>query len=128
MKKSIFNARIKRNDLITEAGIYFRDEDSELIRHLNSIGKKALVGIEREDGIYTILGEQYVYYKTEKGETGEIFIKNFNDILGKNARSKGKRGDFEYVQINDNQTVWLLNIFVMNALWNTILFLEKFLD
>ncbi|SPZ83643.1 Uncharacterised protein [Sphingobacterium multivorum] len=36
----------------------YRDEHSEIIQYLNNLGADILVGIERKDGIYTLIGTE----------------------------------------------------------------------
>nr|WP_199000595.1 hypothetical protein [Flavobacterium sp. ASV13] len=67
MKTSILKAKIKRNHLEEYAGAYFRDDTSQIINSLNAEGKCTLFGIQREDGIYTIIGQKHVYYSTVSG-------------------------------------------------------------
>lgn len=123
MKKINIKARIRRNKLDSLAGESYRAENSEIVQYLNSKNKKAILGIQREDGIYTIIGEEYIYYSTKSGIEGSIENKYFLDILSKNATSLGKSGDFEFIKVNEKYYVWLQNAETMNALWNTILLL-----
>lgn len=124
MVKVNIKARIRRNKFDVLAENSYRDENSEIVKYLNSVNKKALVGIQREDGIYTIVGEEFIYYLTALGKEGEIRHKDLLEILTKNARSLGKMGHFEFVNINEQDAVWLKNIETMNAMWNTIMLLD----
>ncbi|MFD1604176.1 hypothetical protein ACFSJW_08275 [Flavobacterium artemisiae] len=126
MKTSILKSKIKRNNLGEYAGDYFRDDTSQIVSFLNKEGKSALFGIQREDGIYTIIGEKSVYYSTVSGKTGEISLSEFSEILHHNVMQKGKGGDFEFLQINDQRDLlWLYNQKAMNALWNIILWINQ---
>jgi hypothetical protein len=125
MKVNILNARIKRSDLAEHAGRYFRDGTSEIVRALNEQGKEALVGIQREDGVYTILGKKYVYYSTASGSEGEIALAEFGDVLHENAMNSGKNANFEFVKVGEGDAVWLHEKWTMSALMNIILWLEK---
>lgn len=126
MKINILKSKIKRNNLEIYAGTYFRDDTSQIVNFLNEKGKLALFGIEREDGVYTIIGEEFVYYSTIFGINEEIPLNNFSEILHINALKKGKEGKFEFIQINDNKNlVWLYNKSTMNALWNIILWIKE---
>ena len=111
--------------LDTLAGINYRDKNSAVIQHLISAGKPALVGIQQEDGIYTALGYEKVYYSTASGTEEEIIIGDFLPILTKNAMSNGKTANYEFIQINEKDSAWVMNIHVMNALWNTMFLLHK---
>jgi len=129
MKINILKSRIKRNNLQEYAGQYFRDDSSSIITTLNKDGKQALVGIEREDGVYTIIGRKFVYYSTEHGFKGEIPIKKFSNILNFNAINKGKKGNLGYVEINEKKDiVWLYNRATMESLWNLIIWIENLPD
>ncbi|MFH6993860.1 hypothetical protein [Flavobacterium sp. FlaQc-48] len=125
MKTSILKSKIKRNNLEEYAGAYFRDDTSQIINSLNAEGKCALFGIQKEDGIYTIIGRKDVYYSTVLGTIGEIPLNDFSDILHHNALKKGKEGIFEFIAIKDKESpVWLYNKSTMNALWNIILWMN----
>jgi hypothetical protein len=124
MKKVNLKARIRRNMLDKLAGNYYLDEDSGLITHLNSLKKGALVGIQRADGVYTVIGEESIYYLTPSGVEGELAIEDFLSILQKNALSLGKTAPYEFVALNEQALIWVLNAQVLNALWNTLLLLH----
>jgi hypothetical protein len=123
MKKVKLKARIRRNMLDKLAGTCYLDEDSGLVNQLNSRNRSALVGIQREDGVYTVIGESSIYYSTTSGVEGEIAIGGFLAILRKNALSLGKTAPHEFVALNEREAIWVMNIQVMNALWNTLLLL-----
>lgn len=126
MNTNILKSKIKRNNLEKYAGTYFRDDTSQIINSLNAEGKCALFGIQREDGIYTIIGEKYVYYSTVLDTIGEIPLNEFSEILHINALKKGKEGSFEFIPINDKErSVWLYNKSTMNAIWNIILWINQ---
>lgn len=125
MKTNILRARIKRNNLEKHAGNHFVDESSKIINILRNEGKKALLGIQKNDDVYTILGERYVFYSTLNGSKGQVTLSEFSDILHDNALKKGKiLAIYKYVTIN-NTKIWLKNKSTMKSLWNTILWLEK---
>lgn len=124
MKKNNVNARIKRNMLAELSGNYFRDENSDFIIHLNRGRKDAIVGIQREDGVYTIIGNGKVYYLTLSGIENEISINEFLDILSLEALSKGKSHNYEFIKVKDNESIWIMNAETMNALWNTMLLFD----
>lgn len=125
MNLNILKSKIKRNNLGEYAGNYFRDDTSQIISFLNKEGKSALFGIQKEDGIYTIIGSKSVYYSTVSGSNGEIPLNEFSEILYHNAMQKGKGGNFEFLKINNQgDLVWLHNQETMNALWNIILWIN----
>jgi hypothetical protein len=125
MKNINLRARIKRNKLDILTGKNFRDENSEIIKDFNSKNKKALVGIQREDGIYTIIGDENIYYLTISGKEGEISIPDLLRILRKITFEQGKNVSYEYLKINDIDSIWMLNIETLNALWNTLLLIDN---
>ncbi|WP_298900677.1 hypothetical protein [uncultured Psychroserpens sp.] len=118
--------RIKINNLEKHAGSYFVDESSKIINILKDEGKKVLLGIQKNDNVYTILGEEYVFYSTLNGNKGKFTLSEFSDILHDNALEKGKIfARYKCVKINGNEKIWLKNKSTMKSLWNTILWLEK---
>jgi len=125
MKSNYLDRRIKLNNLEKHAGNHFVDESSKIINILRNEGKKALLGIQKNDEIYTVLGEKYVFYSTFNGSKGKVILSEFSDILHDNALKKGKiLASYKYVTI-DNNKIWLKNKSTMKSLWNTILWLEK---
>lgn len=126
MKLNILNARIRRSNLKEYSKNYFRDDTSQIIINLNEEGKQALVGIQKENEVYTIIGEKYVYFSTCLKAKGEIPLRTFSNILYNNSIKKGKLfSRYKYVKINNNQRVWLNNKLTMSAILNIILWLEK---
>jgi hypothetical protein len=123
MKINILNVRIKRNKVAEIIGVHYKDINSEIVNELNKDGKTALFGIQRKDKVYTIIGEEYVYYSTKSGTFGEIPIDVFLNALQVNGINKGKKGDFEYIFI-ENEYVWLNNNSTMVALWNILLWIN----
>ena len=55
-------AKIKQNKLDVYAGKYFVNENSKIIKILNDLDKKVLIGIQKNELTYTILGEDKVYF------------------------------------------------------------------
>lgn len=123
MKLNILKARIKRNNLKGYAKNYFIDENSDAIKLLNHDGKKALVGI-KNNKVYTILGEEYVYFSTISGKKRQISLNDFYNALQEEALSKGKLFTrYKYLKIDNDEKIWLNNKKTMIALWNTVLYL-----
>jgi hypothetical protein len=123
MKSINLQARIKRNMLDKLSDNYYVAEHSSIITQLNAVNKPALVGIQREDGIYTIIGPENVYYSTPSGTEGEIVIGDLLNVLRENAWRLGKTAKYEFVALNGTDVIWVMNPHVMNALWNTLLLL-----
>lgn len=126
MKETIIKARIKRNLFMELAGSDFRDGDADIIKYLNSVNKQSIIGIQRKDGIYTVIGERCIYYLTPLGVEGEISFEAFLDILRQNGLSLGKGGKFEFVNVNERDAVWLKDGPTMSAMWNTLLLLHQY--
>ena len=125
MTKVNLKARIRRNKFDELAGEYYQDKNSEIDKYLNGKNKKALLGIKRDDGIYTIIGEESIYYLTEAGVEGEISHKDLLEILRENAVANGKKGQFDFVQVNQQDSIWFENGGVMNTMWNLIILLNN---
>ena len=106
------------------SGNYYVAEHSPIITQLNAVNKHALVGIQRADGIYTVIGPDNVYYSTPSGTEGEIIIRDLLNILRENAWRLGKTANYEFVAINETDVIWVMNPHVMFALWNTLLLLD----
>lgn len=123
---NILKAKIRRNNLQDFAGKFFKDDTSQIIKKLNSGGKEALFGIERQDGIYTIIGKSAVYYSTIDGFEKEMPLRIFSNILSNNAMEKGKNADFEYIKIDQNDSfIWVNNRSTMESIWNVVIWLEN---
>lgn len=112
-------ARVKRQKINVHAGRYFKDDSSELINSLKNEGKKALIGIGRDDGVYTVLGEEYVYYCTTSGKKYEMLLQEFSDAISHNAIMKRKWRRFKYMKVN-GEKVWLHNRLTMYGLMNVM--------
>jgi hypothetical protein len=116
---------IKRNRLDKLSGEYYRDVKSEFIQHLNSMGKNAVVGIQRDDGIYTIIGVDKIYFVTPSNQEREMRLSDFLAILNQVTLAQGKGMQYEFLKINEIDSVWVMNAETMNALWNTMLILNR---
>lgn len=126
MKINHLKNRIKQNKLKEYAGKHFVDENSEIISSFKKDGKKALLGIKRRDGVYTIIGEDYVYYNSNTGKEEKIPLSAFSNFLHENGLKKGKLfARYKYVKITNCNKIWLKNKSTMSALWNTVLWLEQ---
>ncbi|MGJ1242938.1 hypothetical protein [Sphingobacterium siyangense] len=90
MNRINLKARIKRNMLDTLSAENYRDEHSEIIQYLNNLGADILVGIERKDGIYTLIGTETIYYMPPSMVQEKLPIKDFLCILQATAMTNGK--------------------------------------
>ena len=131
MKINVLKAKVKRNNLIKNAGKFYVNEASELIQILNKQGKSALLGIQnKKKGVYTIIGKQFVYYLTSSGTNGKIPLKQFTDELHENGIRKGTgclrfRLLYKNIVLSNGDKVWLYNSDTMFSIWNTVLWLQE---
>lgn len=130
MNLNVLEAKIKRNNLVKHAGKFYIDRNSELIKKINAQGNNALFGIQNvKKGVYTVVGEQYVYYLTSKGISGKILLKEFIGELHENGCRIGTgylkfKFFYKNIVLKNNDKVWLHNSDTMFSLWNTIIWLE----
>ncbi|PSL30042.1 metallophosphoesterase [Chitinophaga ginsengisoli] len=121
-----YKARIKRKRLDEYAGEAFRDENAAIVKHLNNAGKKALFGIQQADGMYTIVGEDTVYYLSPSGKFGEIPLGDFLKLLKDHAYRLGRTGVFDFLPIDDSEQVWLKDARTMSVMWGIMSLLDDF--
>ncbi len=122
--------KLKRKDLAENAGNYFLDETSDIIKELNSQGESALLGIQNKKGVYTIIGKDSIYYLTSSGKKGKISHKEFSEELGENANRIGKgwlksKFMFKNIILRNNDKVWLHNAKTMFSLWGIIAWIKR---
>jgi hypothetical protein len=122
--------KLERKDLAENAGNYFVDETSDIIKGLNSQGESALLGIQNKKGVYTIIGKDSIYYLTSSGKKGKISHKEFSEELGENANRIGKgwlksKFMFKNIILRNNDQVWLHNAKTMFSLWGIIAWIKR---
>lgn len=117
--------RIEKSKLKILSQDSFMDFHSQLIRELNGSGHIAYVGIQSNEGMSTIIGAQELYYAEKSGELKEIKNSDFLNVLKKNGMELGKKGQFEFIHLDNGSSVWVMNGSVMSAIWSIILFLER---
>ena len=133
MKKNILKAKIKRNKLIENAGIFFVDDTSQIIKQINKEGKNAILGIYDKEKKYTVIGLKKMFYLTKNGNKGEILHEELIDEFQKNGSRIGS-GYFKFkfcyknIVLSNGDKVWLKNSKTMFSLWNTILWFQKLND
>ncbi|MEJ2044512.1 MAG: hypothetical protein P8X74_05280 [Reinekea sp.] len=123
MKFSVIEARAKRSQFDELAGDCYRDNSSQIIKDLNRQNKKSYFGIQNSKGMYTVIGEKSVYFSVEPGLESEILNSELLRVFQRNAMQVGKGGEFEFVNIAENESVWVLNGKVMCAMWNILMLL-----
>lgn len=112
-KLKAINARIKRFGVDVIFGEYYQDENSEIVKYLASQNKKVLVGIQRPDGIYTIIGEYSIYYSTTTNEEYEISHEEFLEIGESYVDFMKKGNKIDFLDIKDSNRVWVCHSGVM---------------
>lgn len=112
MNLNFLKARVERSCLVESAGKYYGDMDSQIIQNLNNEGRNAFVGLERDDGIYTVLGEKLVYFSTKSGDTDTISITSCLNTLHNYGLNEGKGilKRYKFIPINDKQQIWIHRI------------------
>ncbi len=133
MKLGVLKAKVRRNGFIISAGKYYKDESSEVITMLKSKGEKALIGIQKKNGIYTVIGEDFIHYLTPTGKHGKIFLNEFVKELEQSLSRKKPSFLMSWlthrnIVLSNNDKVWLRNSDVTYTLWNTIDWLKKLSD
>lgn len=73
----VLRAKLKRNGFIESAGKCYVDETSEIVKRLKSQGEEALVGIQNSKGTYTIIGEEFIHYRTASGNASKVPLSGF---------------------------------------------------
>ncbi len=124
------NTKLKRNTLVKNAGKYFVDEASDIIKELNLQGESAFLGIQDKKGIYTIIGKHDVYYLTSSGKKGKISHEEFSEELGDNGNRIGKgwlkfKLMYRNIILKNNDKVWLHNAKTMFSLWSIIAWIKR---
>ncbi len=133
MRLGVLKAKVRRNGFIISAGKYYKDESSEIVKKLKSKGEKALIGIQKKNGIYTVIGQDFIHYLTPNGKHGKILLNEFIKELEQNLSRKKtswlmSRLTHRNIVLSNSDKVWLCNSDVLYTLWNTIDWLEKLSD
>jgi hypothetical protein len=118
-------ARAERNNLAKLAGSAFRDPNADIIAELKARNFDAVLGLENEQGQFTVLAMEGIIVKNAVGAEHVI---PFNDAilpLQKNAMAMGKGGSFEYVQFGEFGEVWMKDGPTMCAIWNIAMMMQK---
>jgi len=121
MKLEIVRARAKRNKFIELAGIFYQDNKSLLVSSLTNEDDEVYFGISNKEGLYTIIGRKNLYYSTMAGSKKKISNSIILEILKENALKVGKGGEFEFIEVNNSDSIWVLNGPMMCAIWNILL-------
>jgi len=122
--------KLERKDLAENAGKYFVDEASDIIKELNSQGESAFLGIQHKKGFYTIIGKDSIYYLTSSGKKGKISHEGFSEELADNGNRIGKgwlksKFMFKNIILRNNDKVWLHNAKTMFSLWGIIAWIKR---
>ena len=122
--------RAERYELTKDAGRFFVDDSSSLIKELNKDGKTAWIGIENKCGVYTVIGKDYIYYKTASDERGQLSYNEFlNALENYNKRFGNSRAMslfwYKHIVLRNGHKVWVHNYNTMGSLWLTILWVLR---
>lgn len=96
MKKYFFQARLRRNGLVELSGDNYRDGNSEIVRRLNLENKSAYLGIQDDDGPYTILGRHWVFFSDHEGVEAKISYDEFDASMQRYVWKHGKGASFSF--------------------------------
>lgn len=122
MRINILKGRIARSRLEEYAGGDYEGLQGELVQQLQKQGKKVLVGIQNEEGMYTLLGEDGLYYCDSNGEEGKLDYSTLLEAFRRFRFNGFVRGhEWMPIQTTDTlpeTTIWLKDGYVLNALWN----------
>ena len=121
MKLSAIEARAKRNGLAELAGKSYRDSSSEIVASLNCEEEPVYLGIQDDDGTYTIIGRVHVFLSTRAGKKLAIPHSQFIGALQAAGMDRGKGGQFEYIALDEKNSVWVKDGATMSALWSIVL-------
>lgn len=125
MKLEAVEARAKRSKLIELAGNSYRDSNSEIVARLNRENGSAFLGIQDDNGPYTIIGSDCVFLSTRAGRELSVSHSDFLSALQATGMDRGKGGEFEYIPVGEGHSAWVKDGSTMCALWNIILALSR---
>ncbi|MCT4644996.1 MAG: hypothetical protein N4A74_08425 [Carboxylicivirga sp.] len=117
---------LKRHFLKKNAGKYYVDENSDIVKKMRLNGKSAILGIRNKKGHYTIIGEKQVYYSTSENKHSQISLEDFERQIHEYVLKVGKgfiQSIFYYkmIMLNNDDKVWLYNSKTMFSLWSIII-------
>lgn len=125
MKLEVVEARAKRSKLIELAGRDYRDSSSEIVAKLNRENQRAFLGIQHDNGPYTIIGSDRLFLSTPAGMEFSVSHSEFLNAMQSTGMDRGKGGEFEYVPVGEGHSVWVKDGPTMCALWNIVLALSR---
>ncbi|OED44985.1 hypothetical protein AB832_01655 [Flavobacteriaceae bacterium (ex Bugula neritina AB1)] len=125
MSLNIIKKRADKYNFIKIAGNFYRNNDSDLIRRLNESDNdnEVYFGIENKDGVYTVLGEKYLLFSTKSGVEKSISNLKFLEEIKKIGLSKEQK--YEFVKIDENNSIWIYNIQMLSIILSLIVFLTR---
>ena len=127
MRMNMLKGRIARSKLEEKAAGDYEGLEGELVQQLQKQGKKVLVGIQHEEGAYTLLGEDGLYYCTIDGEEGVMDYTTLFEAFRVFRFNSFARG-YEWMPIpsaegTKEKTIWLKDGYVLTALWNISMYI-----
>jgi len=125
MNYKIIERRAERNGFIKNAGINYLDRSSSLIKDLNNRNKITYLGIQHEDGVYTVLSLEALLFSTKKGTTHEINYSDFRELARYNFIEKGKTKNTSFLKIDEETKIWVKNSEMLIAILNLIILIDR---
>lgn len=117
--------RAKRNNIQSLAGASYCGPESFLVRQLSAKGIGAILGIQNDIGLYTVICFEGLAVKNLVGDEVLIAFDEILPRLQENGMLVGKGGNFEFVDFGNNGRVWMKDGPTMCAIWNLALLLGK---
>ena len=122
----IIQARIKRSGLIDLAGdFYFNPSNFDKIEEIaldNSIN--VIFGLYASPDCWTVVSTSHVYFKT-KANSGNLSVVEASSQFHEFHFAKGKEFDCEFIVLNNEMSIWVINSGVSCAMQNIFLLLKK---
>ena len=125
MELEIIKKRASKYNFVEIVGEFYRDNNSKLIKKLNEENKNAFFGIENSEGIYTVVGEEYLYFSTSLDTHKSISNSKFLKITREKLQESGKESKYEFIKVDKDNTIWILNTEMLFALSSLLLFLTR---
>lgn len=125
MVLDILKKRAFKNDFFEIAGKFYLANDSDLIKRLQQKNNSEVYfGIHNESGVYTVIGERYIFFG-RAGIDKKIANTEFLGKAKKGMREQGKNRKYEYLQVGENDSVWVYNIQMLCVIVHLTLFLTR---
>ncbi|CAM1368146.1 hypothetical protein [Tenacibaculum xiamenense] len=107
------------------AGEFYINENSSTIKSLKKTGGEAFLGIRNKEGLYTVIGKDYLFFCDRSGFEKRVLNKDLWGIIKRKLRTMSKNDHIEFIQISDNDSIWVLNTSMFSIISSLILFLTR---